>query len=320
MLTKGISTSPEHPADAHAAARRKPIRPRRKINRRSVPASEIVMIALDNPNGLRWVMEFAPVYASILNGISAGLEARNTHMQVCSIRSAGEFESLVQGRPPDGLLFLASKNVVQLKGLIGTIPCVAVLGNACEGHFDQVTYDHESTGRLPAECFLQRGIKRAAILGPTEPGRRTTFGLRLSSFCEAMQEAGGEAVPFLSDALYEKGNPSNQPRSSEIERLIQQLKQTRPLPEALFVMADNMVPAVYQHLTAAGLNPGKDIQIISCNSESSYFSGLTNPPSSVEIPGDEIGRRAVELLAWRAENPQRPTATTILYPELNLRS
>jgi len=289
---------------------------KRKVNRRAAVPSQTVMVALDNPNGLRWVMEFAPIYATILHGIESGLSACGKQMQVCSIRSSGEFESLVQGRPPDGLLFLASKNVVALKPYIGTIPCVSVLGNSCEGFFDQVTYQQAATGRLPAELFVKCGLTRAAILGPTEPGRNTTFGIRFSTFCESMQDAGGEAVPLLSSELYQPGNPSNQPRPSEIAQLVRELKNTRPFPRGLFVMADNLLPSVYFHLSAAGLVPGRDVHVVCCNSESPYFSGLADEPARVEIPADEIGRRAVELLEWRTGHPDRQTATTVLCPSL----
>lgn len=307
-------TPPSSPPDA----KRKNKRVKRKVNRRTAAPSQTVMVALDNPNGLRWVMEFAPIYATILHGIESGLSARNKQMQVCSIRSAAEFESLVQGRPPDGLLFLASKNVVALKPYIGSIPCVSVLGNSCEGFFDQVTYHQSATGRLPAELFIRNGIRHAAILGPTEPGRNTTFGVRHASFCEHLEDAGGKVLQLLSDQLYEPGNPSNQPRPSEIARLVHGLQTARPFPGGLFVMADNLLPSVYFHLSAAGIEPGRDIQVVSCNSESPYLSGMTVPPAQVQIPADEIGHRAIEILDWRIHNAGRPTATTVLSPTLNI--
>lgn len=287
---------------------------RRRLNRRSAERSEIVMVALDNPSGIRWILEFTPIYASILHGIEQELIRSNKQMQVCSIRSPDEFQSLVTGRPPDGLLFLASKNVLSLKNSIGTIPCVSVLGNPCDGYFDRVTYDNPSTGRLPAEFFLKNGLPTVAILGPTEPGRQTTFGVRHSSFIETMEDAGGKAHSLLSSELYEPDNPSNQPRPSEIARLVQALKVLQPLPGGLYVMADNLLPSVNTHLLAVGIIPGKDLHVVSCNAESPYFKGLNPQPARVDIPAEEIGLRAVELLEWRAQHPGRPTSTTIFSP------
>lgn len=291
---------------------------RKKVNRRSAVRAASVMIALDNPRGIRWVMEFAPIYATILHGIEAGLTSRGCQMQVCSIRSQEEFESLVTHRPPDGLLFLASKNVVSLKDSIGSIPCVSVLGNPCSGHFDQVTYDNPATGQLAANLFINNSIHSAAILGPTEPGRSTTFGVRYTSFCTAMADANAEVLPLLSDQLYEPGNPFNQPRPEEIERLIQILKQKSPLPKGLFVMADNLLPSVYAHLAKAGIMPGTDLHVISCNSESPYFAALSPEPARVDIPAEEIGQRAVELLEWRTHNPGKLTTTTTFTPAIHI--
>jgi DNA-binding LacI/PurR family transcriptional regulator len=272
------------------------------------------MVALDNPKGLRWVLEFAPIYASILHGIEQELVGSNKQMQVCSIRSQEEFAGLLKSRPPDGLLFLASKNVMSLKEYIGTIPCVSVLGHPCDGFFDCVTYDNPATGRLPAEFFLNNGITAAAILGPTEPGSQTTFGLRHASFVDRMELAHGTAYSLLSADLYEPGNPSNSPRPAEIAKLVQALKEISPLPKGLYVMADNLLPSVHTHLLAAGIVPGRDLQVVSCNSESPFLAGIDPEPARVNIPGEEIGRRAVELLLWRSQNLGRLTCTTVFAP------
>jgi len=306
------------PQNPGLKGKRKTKQPRRKFNRRSTERSDSVMVALDNPNGLRWVLEFAPIYASILHGIERGLTALNKQMQVCSIRSPGEFESLVKGRPPDGLLFLASKNVISLTDSIGTIPCVSVLGDPCDGFFDRVTYNNPATGQLPAEIFLKNGITTAAILGPTEPGRHTTFGVRYSSFVETMEDAHGTVVSLLSADLYEPANPANQPRPGEIASLVRALIDAPPLPKGLYVMADNLLPAVYANLLAVGITPGTDLHVVSCNSESPYFLGLTSEPARVDIPAEEIGYRAVELLEWRSQNPRRQTSTTVFTPSFHI--
>lgn len=276
------------------------------------------MIALDNPNGIRWVLDFAPIYAAALHGIEQGLGARGKQMLVCSVRSPEEFQSLVKGRPPDGLLFLASRNVLALKDSIGSIPCVSVLGKPCDGQFDRVTYDNPTTGRLAAGLFLKHGITHAAILGPTEPGRQTTFGVRYTAFQETMDDAGGRVLPLLSDSLYEPGNPSNQPRPDEIARLVRVLKETSPLPRGLFIMADNLLPSVYARLAEADIVPGVDLHVVTCNPQSPYFAGLASEPARVDIPAHEIGRRGVEILEWRTQNPDRPTSTTIFPPTLHL--
>lgn len=291
---------------------------RPKSNRKATERAASVMVALDNPNGLRWILEFAPIYAAILHGIEQGLNSLNKQMQVCSIRSPQEFESLVTGRPPDGLLFLASKNVVSLAGSIGPIPCLSVLGNPCDGFFDRVTYNNPATGRLPAELFLKNGISTAAVLGPTEWGRNATFGVRCSSFVETLEDAGGTAVSLLSENLYEPSNPSNQPRPEEIAALVQKLTRIRPLPRGLYVMADNLMPAVHAQLLSAGLTPGKDLHVVSCNLESPYIVGLSPEPARVDIPAEEIGFRSVELLEWRSQNPGRQTSTTVFTPSLHL--
>lgn len=318
-MPKQSLKSGKRAATEFAVGKKKPRRLRRNSNRQSVKPSASVMVALDNPNGIRWILEFAPIYASILHGIELGLGAHGKQMQVCSIRSPEEFKSVVQGRrPPDGLLFLASKRLISLQPLIASIPCVSVLGAPCDGVFDRITYHQEATGQLPAKLFLEHGITTAAILGPTEPGRNTTFGQRYTGFCDTMQDGGGKAVSLLSDHLYDPGNPSNQPRATEIATLIRRLKAIKPLPKGLFVMADNFLPSVYKHLAEAGIAPDKDLRIIGCNAENAYLAGITPSPCLVDIPTEEIGRRSVELLELRTQHPKRVYSTTILQPSLKI--
>jgi DNA-binding LacI/PurR family transcriptional regulator len=133
-----------------------------------------------------------------------------------------------------------------------------------------------------------------------------------------MEDGGGQVLSLLSDDLYEPGNPSNQPRPSEIAALIRKLQTARPRPTGLFVMADNLLPATYAGLIASGIRPGIDLPVVCCNSESPYFAGLLPEPPRVDIPAEEIGRRAVDLLAWRTQNPQRQTSTTIFAPTLHI--
>lgn len=288
----------------------------RKTNRRWAKASESVMVVLDNPGGIRWVMDFAPIYAYILRGIETALRELGKRMQVCSFRSDVELKNLIKQRPPDGLLVMASSHADSWREIIDGIPCVAVLGSPCEGLYDRVTYDGSMTGKLPAEYFLEKGIRRVAILGGKESGANATFNIRHRVFVDTMRDHGGEVLELLSSDLYEPGNPSNQPLSPQVASLVAKIAQATAKPEGLFVMADNLLPLVYSHLRECGILPGTPLDVVSCNAERPYLAGLEPEPATVEIPAEEIGRRAVDILSWRQQNPSRLTALTVLPPAL----
>lgn len=291
-------------------------RSKKKTNRHLAKVSESVMVVLDHPKGLRWIMEFAPLYASVLRGIETTIREQGKRMHVCSVRSEEELEKLINNRPPDGMLVMASPRLVLWRDMIGKIPCVGVLGHPCEGVFDRVAYDPLMTGRLPAEYFIENNIRRAAILGPRETEANGVFQTRHQAFIDTMNDLGGEVVELLGENLYDPGKQTNEPIAEQVEVLVDQFARSQPRPDGLFVMADNILPSVYRSLQAKKMLSVSTLRIVSCNAEKPYLIGLDPEPAKVEIPAEEIGRRAVEILTWRQNNPSRLTTLTLLPPAL----
>ena len=290
-------------------------RSKKKSNRRLAKVSESVMVVVDNPKGLRWIMEFAPLYASVLSGIETTIRDQGKRMHLCSVRSEEELDKLIKNGTPDGILVMASSRIVSWRKMIGNIPCVGVLGQPCEGVYDRVAYDSLMTGRLPAEYFIENGIRRAAILGPRETETNGVFKTRHRAFIDTMNSLGGEVIELMSANLYDPSK-QNKPIAAQVEMLVDQLARSEPRPGGLFVMADNILPSVYRCLRMKGIPPSSSLRIVSCNAEKPYLIGLDPEPAKVEIPAEEIGRRAVEILAWRQSNPSRLTTLTLLPPVL----
>lgn len=91
-----------------------------------------------------------------------------------------------------------------------------------------------------------------------------------------------------------------------------------PLPTAIFAMNDHMAIGVMHTLRTAGLTVPDDMAVIGFdNIPSSRF--MQTPLSTVQVPGREMGRRAVELLldaieSGEAFKPSTHTLKTRLLP------
>ncbi|MCF7974969.1 MAG: hypothetical protein K9N55_14220, partial [Phycisphaerae bacterium] len=60
-----------------------------------------------------------------------------------------------------------------------------------------------------------------------------------------------------------------------------------------------------------GIQPGRDLEIISCNNETSLLAGLAPRPISIDIQPETIGKKAVEQLRWRILHPDDESQITI---------
>jgi LacI family transcriptional regulator len=101
-----------------------------------------------------------------------------------------------------------------------------------------------------------------------------------------------------------------------VEGLVERLLSLRQPPTAVFAPDDSMGAMVYRALTRRGLAVGKDLSLISCNNETPLHMGLYPAPTTIDVHADEIGRRAVDQLAWRMTHPSAPAMDTGIEPTL----
>jgi LacI family transcriptional regulator len=103
---------------------------------------------------------------------------------------------------------------------------------------------------------------------------------------------------------------------SELGALVERLARSRPVPTGLFVSTDETTVNVYPLLRRAGLNPGEDIHIVSCDNEQIRLAGLSPRPATIDIGAEEVGWRAVHRLMSRIDNPSEPPVLINVTPRL----
>jgi DNA-binding LacI/PurR family transcriptional regulator len=101
-------------------------------------------------------------------------------------------------------------------------------------------------------------------------------------------------------------------------RLVDRLLSGTPRPTGLFLSSDILVAPIYLLLLERGIQPGKDIQIVSCNNERPLLNGLHPRPAVIDTQSAEIGRAATERLLWRMNHPNSPIVDILIQPVLVL--
>jgi DNA-binding LacI/PurR family transcriptional regulator len=98
--------------------------------------------------------------------------------------------------------------------------------------------------------------------------------------------------------------------------LVRRLAESRQGRVGLFVSRDEETIGVYHLLREAGLEPGKDVVVVSCDNESVRLSGLHPRPASIDLGAAQIARQAVIRQAARIQNPKEPPVRILIYPRL----
>lgn len=179
---------------------------------------------------------------------------------------------------------------------------------------DQVMPDHREVGRLAARYLVEKGHQNIAMLqfGPRDRVHRFReegFGYEVGKF------------PKVNWSVVDCGCVSDEAFAphwdSLAERLVENIKRTSPQPTGIFVDQDRTLWMLYPKLLRAGLVPGDDFEVISCNNLDVYRNQLPFEYKSIDVHFEMVGRLGVGQLLWRLQNPGfSPQARSLVLPEL----
>ena len=96
-----------------------------------------------------------------------------------------------------------------------------------------------------------------------------------------------------------------------IQKTLEEFLGQDERPTGMFVTCDALTAKIYPILRNMGIQIGRDLEIVSCNNETSLLAGLEPRPVSIDIQPEQIGRKAVEQLRWRLLHPDEEDQITI---------
>jgi len=193
------------------------------------------------------------------------------------------------------------------------IPVVLVERSATVGPhhaaMESVVSDHALGAALAVRHLASLGHRKVGLVisrqSPTSPHVRR-------GWLEAAAECGLSAETTV-DAYV----PS--PRSPEWDAALDEIldRCVRTGTTALLVHADAEAMAIVQRCEARGVSVPGDLSVVAYDDE---VAGLFSPAlTAVRPPRQSIGRAAVQLLAARLSEPERPTHRVVISPSLRVR-
>lgn len=265
--------------------------------------------------GLQWILNHAPVYSRALHGIEETLSKADLNLVIRQIEDIREVQGIARQSEAKGAMLLLHQTDTNFDSVIGNLPVVRIFGSGSSAYCDHLEVDHQAAGEMLADHLWQRGHRSYAFIGPQAARLTDASFARREAFISRLD---GRASPLVLTAagLIVRGPEINAVDETRLATLLDRFCDTQPRPTALFCDTDMIVPGVYRGLQQRGLAPGRDVEIVGCNNDQIYLTGLTPAPVTADVRAVDLGRLAAERLLWRISHPSDPIVTLKIYPRL----
>jgi DNA-binding LacI/PurR family transcriptional regulator len=255
-----------------------------------------------------------PFFAGLVRGISAELADTELQLLLAIAQSTKDRERLDRHLTPqhvDGALLASLHGHDPLPEHLERRGVPTVLGGRPVG-VDPVSYvdvDNRGGARQAVEYLIAQGRRRiATITGPQD----MVVGVnRLKGYQDALRAAGIKRDPKL------QANGDFSQHSGEAA--MRTLLDRRPDLDAVFVASDLMAVGAMHQLRATNRSIPGDVAVIGF--DNSVVARHTNPPlTTVNQPVEQMGRRMVQVLLARIQDPAATPQVELLETELVVRS
>lgn len=271
------------------------------------------------------VMVFAPqrafdvrtdiFYYKVIQGIAAALMEHEVRIRYCGLEE----------QHSDGALFLEKMSDPHTEAalIIGiddehihTLaadlhkPCVLINCSDRQMRLDSVSPDHQLIGDYSASYLFQQGHSHILNL---QCLRRHTMELRLAGIRQAYAR---HHLPFDDGRHLVTTSGFG---SEEAEQALSTYLNRAPLPTAILAGGDYMAVGAVKALSKLGLSVPGDVSVMS--TDGFNLAEIHDVPlTSVQVPRDELGYEAIQLLQRRMLRADAPPCNLLLHGRLAVRT
>lgn len=260
-----------------------------------------------------------PVVAAAIDGVEQAVSAAKAHLLIATLPNADRVPDAFLRKRIDGVILkgalqgdLFGRTEPELRAQLNDRPVVWVLGRPRGFGGDVVQANDLVVGQRAAEHLIAHGHRRLAFVSPKP--RQVTLERRQAGFTFFAEQAGATVKDYLgADRNWTFPSPAID-NVAAVQGLVDKLLKERTPPTAIFAPDDSVGAMTAQALAVRGLQAGRDISLISCNNERSLLTGIHPTLTTIDIHAHEIGRRAVDQLAWRMTHREQTSIDIGLEP------
>lgn len=263
----------------------------------------------------RALTEHSTFVASIYEGARRAASEQGIAVSLLSLDDIDTVPDWIHPDNIDGLLLHGLRSRAYLARTADKIPSLWLTTHEDRG-VNAVLPGNRQVGKLAAEWLLERGHERVTTLS-IDPGN-ASYEVRTESFQDSVRQQGAR---FVSCRLTASEHTREAHPEARMQFLVRKwkTKEKSERPTGIFSPSDYMTALAYAAFRRESVRPGKDLEIVSCDNEEAYLTGLFPRPTTIDLGTEERGRMAFELLLARIRDPGLDRrAALILEPELVL--
>ena len=185
-------------------------------------------------------------------------------------------------------------------------PVVDVLGVAGDATFPLVHVDNRAIGRMAAEHFRERGLRRFGY-----------FGLKEENWSSERFEGFRDAVADLTPevALWESSRHSDDsmPWESQVDSIAEWAKALQR-PSGIFLASDQLGPKLLEACRRANLRVPDQIAVVGVDNDETLCEVCAPPLSSIDANHQAVGYEAAGLLAGLLKGSRAPKHPVLVKP------
>ena len=319
VLNKSRPVNPQIAELVHQAMRdlQLTVKPIRRGRARSLRHGTLAIVSLGQ--SYRGWFE-VPVIARVVGEITRIAQDHEMSTLMAEMLDPYQLSPVLRRPDVDGALVFMGARVTpeDAKTLHAHLPIVRVMGGQLSPiDVDHVGADNAGVGNLAARHLIDQQLTELAFL-TTEPTWDFSK-LRAQGFLAGAQERALTPTVYVQSenkaalGLFGPRVVSEPNLASLVRRLASRARTSRL---GIFISRDEETVQVYRHLREEGIEPGKDVVIVSCDCDSVRLSTLHPQPASIDLQPCEIARHAVRRLVSKIKHRNEPPVRILVSPRL----
>ncbi|MGJ8640139.1 MAG: LacI family DNA-binding transcriptional regulator [Opitutaceae bacterium] len=254
-----------------------------------------------------------PAFPRLLAGIKRALDRSGMDLLLSHSPEGKAVPQTLSRRLVDGVVLFGDQSLSPaLKSALNAIPSVWCFReqDGDDVQSDQVMYNNSRIGTMAGDYLIQLGHRRLAYISNSP--NHTAFSSRRDQFKAAAASTGASC-----SILEEPGGKRGDQRAKAAREMTDQLLSLQERPSGIFCASDEIMLTVFNRCLQRGVVPGRDLDLIGCNNDTTYMDQMYPRPATIDLKLDLVGERAVEQLLRRLANPaDRDRSDTLIKPAL----
>lgn len=246
-----------------------------------------------------------PFCAEVVKGIEEQAERNGYRILLCHSGSDVERSksglTLLSGKIVDGIITMdAFSRLTELAALIGDAPWVQCAEYADSGAVSCVGINDVDAAQSVVNHLVEAGRQRIALINHD-----------LSYKYARLRERGYKAAVYANALEWQTTEYASELSSSAGKAAMENLLALETRPDAVFAVSDTLAAGAMRAIAQAGLRIPEDIAVVGF--DGTELAEMVSPQlTTIEQPSRDIGRRAVDLLLSRIDNPDGPAERVMM--------